>query len=156
MYHLHERIQNISINGKTFADICQTVPIADIFQTKRRRRRRREVSAGEGSVTLENDRQGRIVLSDDNDTNTVYDDDDDYDFWSDYDYYEDNDSADDNKIVKPRIDFKKYGKQPEKNESDEASAVADDLPRNIYCDLVQTLNKKCVQTSILGENFKLE
>ena len=40
MYRLWERVQNITVNGKTFADLCETVPIADIFQTKRRRRRR--------------------------------------------------------------------------------------------------------------------
>ena len=51
MYRLYERIENISVNGKTFKDICEKVPIADIFQTKRRRKR-------------ETPRQGKILLED--------------------------------------------------------------------------------------------
>ena len=39
MYKLYEKIINIRVDGKTFDDICEKVPIADIFQTKKRRKR---------------------------------------------------------------------------------------------------------------------
>ena len=39
MYKLYEKIMNIRVDGKTFDDICERVPIADIFQTKKRRKR---------------------------------------------------------------------------------------------------------------------
>ena len=39
MYKLYEKIMNIRVDGKSFDDICERVPIADIFQTKKRRKR---------------------------------------------------------------------------------------------------------------------
>ena len=93
------------------------VPIADIFQTKRRRKR--ELNS------------------------TYYDD--DYDFWAgEYDEY-----SEQNDIIstKERIEFHKYGKKSENKE--EALEAADSLPDNIYCDLVTTLNEKCVLTNLL-------
>ena len=78
-------------------------------------------------------------------------DDDDFDFWAEeYDEYKD---------VTPvlyeteRIDFKKYGRRNRTKSA--ASDVADDLPRNVYCDLVTTLNSKCVMTSLL-EMFRYD
>ena len=152
MYRLYERVQNIKVNGKTFNDICEPVPIADIFQTKRRRKR--EASAP---------RRGKILLSGDdltisNDTNNYYNDSDDYydddvyDFWAgEYDYDEEGNSEPKEILEKPRIDFKRYGKKTDTLTSDSVKSVTDGLPKNIYCDLVQTLNTKCVQTSLLGK-----
>ena len=152
MYRLYERVQNIKVNGKTFNDICEPVPIADIFQTKRRRKR--EANAP---------RRGKILLSGDdlaisNDTNNDYNDSDDYydddvyDFWAgEYDYDEDGNSEPKEILEKPRIDFKRYGKKNDALTSDSVKSVTDGLPKNIYCDLVQTLNTKCVQTSLLGK-----
>ena len=39
MYDFYQKIQSIRSNGKTFSDICARIPIADIFQTKRRKKR---------------------------------------------------------------------------------------------------------------------
>jgi len=115
MFEVYTTVQVVEGNGKFFEDICARVPIADIFQTKKRRKR---------EVNL-----------------TDYDD-DDYNFWSgEYDEY-----SEENEIVatKKRIDFEKYGvKNKDKEE------VEDSLPRNIYCDLVTTLNEKCVLASLL-------
>ena len=152
MYRLYERVQNIKVNGKTFNDICEPVPIADIFQTKRRRKREADAP-----------RRGKILLSGDdlaisNDTNNDnndsddYYDDDVYDFWAgEYDYDEDGNSQPKEILEKPRIDFKRYGKKNDALTSDSVKSVTDGLPKNIYCDLVQTLNTKCVQTSLLGK-----
>ena len=78
-------------------------------------------------------------------------DDEYYDFWGEeYDEYKD---------VTPvlyeteRIDFQRYGRQNKTKSA--ASDVADDLPRNVYCDLVTTLNSKCVMTSLL-EMFRYD
>ena len=79
------------------------------------------------------------------------DDDDDYeDFWAgEYDEYADYEETAD-KVEKQRINFKKYGKKDDKDgEASEHSDTLDSLPDNIYCDLVVTLNSKCIKTSIL-------
>ena len=39
MFKVYEKILNIKVDGKSFDDICERVPIADIFQTKKRRKR---------------------------------------------------------------------------------------------------------------------
>merc|ERR1711892_574155 len=117
MLEVYRNVESITVNGKTFEDICARVPIADIFQTKRRRKRELNI--------------------------TDYDD--NYDFWTgEYDEY-----SDENEVIstKERIDFNKYGKKSEKKK--EALETVDDLPDNIYCDLVTTLNEKCVLTNLL-------
>ena len=45
-----------------------------------------------------------------------------------------------------RIDFNTYSKQ--KNRS-EGKGTLEKIPKQIYCDLVTTLNEKCIQTSLL-------
>ena len=99
--------------------IVARVPIADIFQTKRRRRR--DVNS------------------------TDYEDEgDDYDFWGgEYDEY-----SQETEIVatKERINFNKYGAK--NGNKDTALETVDGLPDNIYCDLVTTLNEKCVLTNL--------
>ena len=89
------------------------------------------------------------------DANTNNDDvdDDDYDFWADE--YDDYEEFDDNPIIKARINFQKYGRKTGSSLAEDGKKVVDGLPKNIYCDLVQTLNKKCIQTSLLGEHQPL-
>ena len=69
---------------------------------------------------------------------------DDYDFWGgEYDEY-----SQETEIIatEERINFNKYG---EKNgNKDTALETVDGLPDNIYCDLVTTLNEKCVLTNL--------
>ena len=76
-----------------------------------------------------------------------------YDFWADEYNYDDEGGEIVAKTIKdkPRIDFGKYGARVGGAGGAAARGVAEDLPRNIYCDLVQTLNTKCVQTSLLGK-----
>ena len=124
-----------SVKSRRFMKYFFRVSIADIFQTKRKRRRRREA--------------GKEVNETINDGDAAYDE--YYDFWGEeYDEYKD---------VTPvlyeteRIDFKRYGRQ--NSSKSVASDVADDLPSNVYCDLVTTLNSKCVMTSLL-EMFRYD
>jgi len=124
MFDIYKRIQAINVDGKTFENICATVPIADIFQTKKRRKRQAEIEDVENAAYY----------------------DDDYDFWADeyneYDQY-------DHEIITTaqRINFNKYGNKAVNKE--EALDTVDSLPDNIYCDLVTTLNEKCVLTNLL-------
>ena len=68
-----------------------------------------------------------------------------YDFWAgDYDEYADTAPI----VYKQRINFDKYGCN-NGDEEDTASDITDDLPRNVYCDLVTTLNSKCVLANLL-------
>lgn len=148
MYRLYERVQNINVNGKTYNDMCEPVPIADIFQTKRRRKRAARAPRL-GKILLSD---GDLAPSNDTDSDDNYSDYDElYDFWADeYDF--DEDGAEIKEIKnKPRIDFKRYGKKTEALTSEAVEDVRDGLPKTIYCDLVQTLNTKCVQTSLLGK-----
>ena len=73
-------------------------------------------------------------------------DEEDYDIWSNeyYDEYEyENEEDARENAVSQRINFKKYSEKYNTTEPD------DDLPSNIYCDLVNTLNSKCKEVTIL-------
>jgi len=75
---------------------------------------------------------------------TTATEDDDYDFWAgEYDEYSDYYET---SIVHERINFRKYGRK--RNDSDNED-ILDDIPDNIYCDLVETLNEKCIESSLL-------
>ena len=65
------------------------------------------------------------------------------DIWDDYDEYSENDKI----VKKQRINFKKYGTNSDHHKR--TNEVIDDLPRNIYCDLVNTLNSKCAMGNLL-------
>ena len=77
-----------------------------------------------------------------------------YDFasiWGE-DYYSDDDDdgqSENIPTVEERINFAKYGRKvinaTENEASDDTKDHIDDLPDNIYCDLINTLNEKCIQ-----------
>ena len=68
-----------------------------------------------------------------------------FDFWSgEYDEYAE---VSEKEIEVERIDFDKYSEQVKKEEDNED--ILDKIPDNIYCDLVETLNEKCVESSLL-------
>jgi hypothetical protein len=123
MFDLHKKIESIISNGKSFTDICARVPIADIFQTKKRKKRQVPDEYEYGDYT---------------------------DIWGDYYDNEDDNVAVTQASVtyqRPRINFAKYAKK-QSNDS-QAKEVSSSLPDNIYCDLVSTLSDKCIQTSLL-------
>jgi hypothetical protein len=51
MYEIHMAVAAIRVDGKTFADICTKIPIADIFHSGRRRRRRDAAAADQSSYS---------------------------------------------------------------------------------------------------------
>lgn len=125
MFALHKKVQLITSDGKTFDDICTRVPIADIFQTRRRKKRQ-----------------------------AIDEDEDYYDYWAaekeEYGLYDESiteNFAKEEEAVIERINYKKYGSK--NNTKNDKKEVVDSLPPNIYCDLVETLNQKCFQTSLL-------
>ena len=72
-------------------------------------------------------------------------DDYEYDFWGgEYNEYPEDDEIE---VIEERINFKKYSEQ--KKGTNDNEYVLDEIPDNIYCDLVRTLNEKCIQTSLL-------
>jgi len=154
MYRVYQRVSNIVVNGKTFDDICERIPIADIFQTKRRKKR--QVQEVTQLHRNEDNREGRGIIISDlpltlNQSSDLSSYEYDYeDIWGgEYDEYAD---YEENKksFEKPRIDFKKYGKKEKQvGEKTDHSDTLGGLPDNIYCDLVKTLNEKCIKTSIL-------
>ena len=73
-------------------------------------------------------------------------DDNDYNVWYDYDYDNDHSAP---VSIKPRIDFAKYSKGKSSGEKNDTRDTTDSLPWSIYCDLVNTLDSKCVMASLL-------
>lgn len=77
-------------------------------------------------------------------------DDDYYDYseiWG-QEYYDEVDE-DDVEVEEVRINFHKYGRKAN-NTSDDAKEHVEAVPDSIYCDLVTTLNEKCIQVSRLS------
>ena len=83
-------------------------------------------------------------IGNDETTDNTYDY-EEYDFWADE--YNEYDEDDEIITTVQRIDFNKYGNKSSNKEA--ALATVDSLPDNIYCDLVTTLNEKCILTNLL-------
>ena len=81
-----------------------------------------------------------------------------YDFssiWGEDYYYDDEEEKSENiPTIEERINFAKYGRKvinaTENEASDDTKDHVDDLPDNIYCDLINTLNEKCIQVRQSG------
>ena len=161
MYELYAAVAAIRVEGKSYDDICTRVPIADIFHSTRRGRRdavltealtplqasppppppfsstdtppppptlpAATLKAGGGNVTT--------AINED-----LYDT-----LWADYDYDFDVKVAAEAAAARVRIDFEKFGGGAGGKERDGAS----DLPKDIYCDLVDSLRDLCLQTNLL-------
>ena len=137
-----------------FTSTFTRISIADIFQTKKRRKKRatEEIKLEEMMLDYEeNDAVEYTTVIGDLDSEVesataITEEEDDYydDFWAgEYDEYRDVAA-----VVAPpeRINFRKYGRRAGNSTGGGGAA---DLPRGVYCDLVTTLNSKCVQTSLL-------
>jgi hypothetical protein len=176
MYEIHVAVAAIRVQGKTFADICTKIPIADIFQT--RRRRDAVLTDASAAVSGAGDSFTNSTTSKDDDglkqsenktavasqtavgeKSAVGDkpavgdssgiNEDHYDsLWEDYDYDETVKVQADAARSQVRIDFGKYG--PKKAGDKRAEDEKVQLPDDIYCDLVNTLNDKCLQTGLLS------
>ena len=165
MYEIHAAVAAISIQGKTFTDICSKVPIADIFHSRRRRRdavagpKALEIGADDrtpANDTVTQDGEGPLmdagdVLTEDSPAAApakVSPVEDHYDaLWTDYDYDESIKVEADKARSRIRIDFNKYG--PKKAGEKRVEDTKVELPDDIYCDLVDTLSDVCLQSSLL-------
>jgi len=126
MFNIFTKIQSINSNGKTFNDLCARIPIADIFQTKKRKKRQ------------------AVPEQYEYDYSEIWGDYPEESIWEDY---PDQDEVSPS-FKEQRINFAKYGVTEERNENDTKEVVSS-VPENIYCDLVTTLTDKCVQTNLL-------
>ena len=168
MFELHTAIAAIRVKDKTFADICTKIPIADIFHSGRRRRRdvvtvnaaAADISTN-GSValptvtddgpTLEVDKElseGKTEAVAELEAAKEAAVEDHYDsLWADYDYSEDIKAKVDLAKGRLRIDFAKYGPKVAGQKRVDDDKV--ELPDDIYCDLIDSLNDVCLQSSLL-------
>jgi hypothetical protein len=166
MYEIHSAVAAIRVDGKAFTDICTKIPIGDIFHTRRRRRDAAVAallppskinSDGMTNGTDAKNNSGPTLdvdeaLSDDEAQPAAAAatavEDDHYDtLWADYDYSADIKAQVDTERQKIRIDFDKYGpKKPGQKRVDDTQV---ELPDDIYCDLVNSLNDVCLQSSLL-------
>ena len=125
---------------RTWSDLCYRVPIADIFLAKKKRKRRQTLNI---NTTVSVLNKSPAVSDSGRDPKLIENDlkDDNFDTYSPFDdyYYYDNDQLDQVVIHDP---------VSESAVQDNVDIISD-LPPDIYCDLVETLNDKCLESSIL-------
>ena len=166
MLELREKVSNIKVFNKTFEDLCYRVPIGDIFLAKKKRRKRQSQISKEDvdsvdiqdyyieekhesvvntSISVNTQNQQQAVFSERSpksiDLNETTEEEisnpfgDSYSdsYYGDYygDYYSDEDY------------------EPSEDDIGGQASLAEALPRDIYCDLIDTLKEKCLEHSIL-------
>ena len=166
MLELRDKVSSIKVFNKTFEDLCYRVPIGDIFLAKKKRRKRqsqiskeededsvyiqdyfdeKHISVVNTSISVNTQNQQQAVFSERSpksiDLNETTEEEisnpfgDSYSdsYYGDYygDYYDDEDY------------------EPSEDEIGGQASLAEALPRDIYCDLIDTLKEKCLEHSIL-------
>ena len=125
---IHKKVGGLTTpDGKVYADLCTTVPTTDgLLERRRRRRRRRDAaSQSESDAGLGNE--------------SVQYKEYDYDYYNSYDegLYDEPDVFDDDDEYASLEEF------------EEGMARFDDLNPDVYCDVVGSLEKKCLHVSLL-------
>ena len=124
---LHQKVREVQFQGKNYTHFCLRIPVTNIGLASKKRRRRNPI---ETEVTSRPFEMSTISLE-----NLSYD----YDSHNNLDY------------------FNFYGleetEETEGNENNVNSSYGDEkldnLPKDIYCDIVETLEDKCGEFSIL-------
>jgi Niemann-Pick C1 protein len=177
LYEIHRAVNDLEVEGKRYKDFCFMVPITDITLASSKRRRRRELPSTERSVkdsvaeanVIVDDRlfptqptfedvteqyfeddpkqylsaiefPGAVQVPDDDKISEVYDD---Y-----FNFYGNNNYVDEPESVTTEAS-KKNKKKGDADEDDDDDDFVDSLPPDIYCDLIETLNDKCAEYSLL-------
>ena len=65
--------------------------------------------------------------------------------WGD-EYYDQEEEEEESQVEEVRINFQKYGRK-DNDTSDDTKEHIEAVPDSIYCDLVTTLNEKCIKVS---------
>ncbi len=175
---LHNRVRNVEMEGKKYKDICLDIPITDILLGSRRRRRQAgdEPSA---PLTIDYDRLDNGTTTTTASTTTTTKSsptttsasgpsDDAYEYFNFYtnEKVEDSpeekaaDEGDGDDYYGGDFGFTYDYEGSDKNtgssssskkddEDDDDYDLADELPADVYCDIVDTLNDKCGEYSLL-------
>lgn len=130
MYAVHERLMAFQTNGSTFHDMCYKLPIEELFYHGKNPRARKKQNLTT-TTTTPLPTTTRAVSSDAEDY-------DDYDIWDDY-----FDTPETNTTLSTST------QAPAPAAKTGNSDYLDHLPRDIYCDLVSTLDKRCGELSLL-------
>ena len=167
MYELYSSVVAIRVENKTYKDICTKVPIADIFHTRQRARRSAVLTVEEpepvsGTADQQYSTSHSSSLPHRNSTATLDSKasmttqkpkdakEDIYDtLWADYDYDYDIKVAAKAAAARVRIDFEKFGARRGQAARGRPEEGGTNLPRDIYCDLVENLEDMCLETSLL-------
>lgn len=156
MLELHNKVLAIKADNKTWTDLCYRIPIADIFLTKRRKKRQIAIvnttfvvkrspnpQQNVASAVQNTERIPKLINDDltnprnqKSDLESSYElfQDDSYSYFDDYNYDYIEDFEEDpvsDAAIQDQVD------------------ILDDIPDDIYCSLVETLNEKCLETSLL-------
>ena len=128
---LHERVRDVHFEGRNFTDVCMKIPVTNIGLSNKRRRRRRKRSGSSLNVGASSLEQH------------ASDDDDEYPEYINF-YGAGQEGGEDDYI-------NYYGPGQHQDATDPAAEEdeLDGLPREVYCDIVETLEDKCGEFSLL-------
>ena len=132
---LHERVRAVRFEGKNFTDVCMRIPVTNIGLSNKRRRRRRRKRSG-SSLNVGGPSIGQHSSDDD--------DYEDYEYPDYINFYGTGQEGGEND----------YTNGPDQQQDTATPAAAEDdeldgLPREVYCDIVETLEDKCGEFSLL-------
>ena len=132
---LHQKVRDVHFEGKNYTHVCMKIPVTNIGLSDKRRRRRRRKRSGSSLNVGASSSLGQHAS----------DDDDDYEYPEFFNFYGTGQEVEGDDY----INF--YG--PGQHQDATAPAAEDDeldgLPREVYCDIVETLEDKCGEFSLL-------
>ena len=143
---LHERLGNIEYNGSRYRDLCLEIPITDILMSDQRKRpldgkRRKRRQAGVDPNGGENATDYYTYDDFNFYTGEINKDPEEEEFC--FDFY----TGDYGECPDEEVEEHYENKNNKKEEDKEVDA--DSYPPEIWCDLVETLNNKCGEYSLL-------
>jgi len=137
MLKLHKKMTKFKYNGATFDDLCLKLPVENLFYSGSRKSGPNQDVSEE--VTFYQDDKHTVIETDD----TAYYD--EYDIWDEYPQYAELDTEN----ITLDSNYTKSSQNYKVNSADNISTDLSDLPPNIYCDLVTTIDQACFELSLL-------
>ena len=130
---LHEKVRDVHYEGKNYTHACMKIPITNIgLSDKRRRRRRRK-------------RESSSLNAGASSSEEQASEDYDYEYPEYFNFYGNDEQSGDDEYV----NFYGPGQHQEASATAQKEEKLDGLPREVYCDIVETLEDKCGEFSLL-------
>lgn len=137
MFRVHEAMMTYQTNGQTFADFCFKIPIEEIFY---KGKNPRGVKRKAKDVTTTTTALPVTTVTPEVPDGEIDDYGDVWDDYYDYETQETEDKRNTSNTVKP---------PKAKVETVDKGGILEGLPPDIYCGLIDTLDKRCYEQSLL-------